>query len=260
MIRTAYQEQFIAFETIVRREIMRFLRIWTQTLLPPVITQTLYFVIFGKFIGSRIGDIQGVSYMAFIVPGLVMMAVINSAFSNVVSSFFSVKFQRSIEEVLVSPTSNVAIIAGYVMGGMIRGILVGWIVFIVSIFFTRPNVEHIGIILIFILLTALVFSLAGLTNAIFAKKFDDVSIFPTFVLTPLTYLGGVFYSIHSLPGFWQKVSLFNPVLYMVNGFRYGFYGFSDVSVISSIFFLIVLSGILIYANVYLLQKGTGIKS
>ncbi len=259
-MRTAFQEQLIAFETIVRREIARFTRIWTQTLLPPVITQSLYFVIFGKFIGSRIGEIQGISYMAFIVPGLVMMAVINSSFSNVVSSFFSVKFQRSIEEVLVSPTSNTAIIAGYVMGGVIRGILVGLIVFMVSIFFTRPTIHNIGIILIFIILTSLVFSLAGLINAIFAKKFDDVSIFPTFVLTPLTYLGGVFYSIHSLPGMWQQVSLFNPILYMVNGFRFGFYGFSDVGIFESIAFLIVLTGILTYANFYLLKKGTGIKS
>ncbi len=259
-MRTSFEEQLIAFETIVRREITRFTRIWTQTLLPPVITQTLYFVIFGKFIGSRIGDIQGVSYIAFIVPGLVMMAVINSAFANVVSSFFSVKFQRSIEELLVSPTSNTAIIAGYVAGGVIRGILVGLIVFVVSIFFTRPVIQHGGIIFIFIVLTALVFSLAGLINAIFAKKFDDVSIFPTFVLTPLTYLGGVFYSVHSLPGVWQKVSMLNPILYMVNGFRYGFYGLSDVSVAGSILFLLALTGILTYANFYLLQKGTGIKS
>ncbi|MCC6758795.1 MAG: ABC transporter permease [Candidatus Omnitrophica bacterium] len=259
-MRTVFQEQFIAFETIVRREIARFTRIWTQTLLPPVITQSLSFVIFGKFIGSQVGHINGVSYMAFIVPGLVMMSVINSAFTNVVSSFFSVKFQRSIEEVLVSPTTHVAIIAGYVMGGVIRGILVGSIVFVVSIFFTHPVIHNLAIIIIFIILTSLVFSLAGLVNAIFAKKFDDVSIFPTFVLTPLTYLGGVFYSIHSLPGVWQQFSLFNPILYMVNGFRYGFYGFSDVSVGGSILFLVALVGILLYANLYLMKKGTGIKS
>lgn len=259
-MRTVFQEQYIAFETIVRREITRFTRIWTQTLLPPVITQSLYFVIFGKFIGSRVGDIHGVSYMAFIVPGLVMMAVISSAFSNVVSSFFSVKFQRSIEEILVSPTSNAAIIAGFVMGGVIRGILVGGIVFLVSIFFTHPVIYNFAVIVIFIILTSLVFSLAGLINAIFAKKFDDVSIFPTFILTPLTYLGGVFYSIHSLPGIWQQISFFNPILYMVNGFRYGFYGFSDVSVGGSIVFLVALLGVLIYANFYLLDKGTGIKS
>ena len=259
-MRTAFEEQIIAFQTIVRREIVRFTRIWMQTLLPPVITQTLYFVIFGKFIGERIGNIHGVSYMAFIVPGLVMMAVINSAFANVVSSFFSAKFQHSIEEILVSPTSNVSILSGYVAGGVIRGILVGFIVFGVSVFFTRPTIHHVGVILIFIILTAVVFSLAGFTNAIFAKKFDDVSIFPTFVLTPLTYLGGVFYSIHSLPDTWQKISMLNPILYMVNGFRYGFYGFSDVGVGGSITFLVGLTGILTYANYYLLKKGTGLKN
>ncbi len=259
-MRTPFQEQVIAFQTIVRREITRFTRIWTQTLLPPVITQTLYFVIFGKFIGKRIGNIHGVSYMAFIVPGLVMMAVINSAFANVVSSFFSAKFQKSIEEILVSPTSNVSILSGYVAGGVIRGILVGFIVFGVSVFFTRPTIHHIGVILLFIILTSIVFSLAGFTNAIFAKKFDDVSIFPTFVLTPLTYLGGVFYSIHSLPEAWQKISMLNPILYMVNGFRYGFYGFSDVGVGGSIAFLIGLTAILTYTNYYLLKKGTGLKN
>lgn len=259
-MRTPLQEQLISFETIVRREVVRFTRIWSQTLLPPVITQTLYFVIFGKFIGSRIGDIHGVSYMAFIVPGLVMMAVINSAFSNVVSSFFSAKFQHSIEELLVSPTSNATIIAGYISGGVLRGIIVGFIVFGVSVFFTHPVIHNLGVILVFIVLTSIVFSLAGLVNAVFAKKFDDVSIFPTFVLTPLTYLGGVFYSIHSLPGVWQKISLLNPILYMVNGFRYGFYGFSDVGVGGSILFLVGLTLILIYANFYLLRNGIGLKN
>lgn len=255
-----FRDQYISFQTIVRREVTRFTRIWTQTLLPPVITQTLYFVIFGKFIGERIGDIHGVSYMAFIVPGLVMMAVINSAFSNVVSSFFSAKFQRSIEEILVSPTSNATIIAGYICGGVLRGVIVGFIVFGVSVFFTHPVIHHPLVILVFIFLTAVVFSLAGLVNAIFAKKFDDVSIFPTFVLTPLTYLGGVFYSIHSLPDVWQKVSLLNPILYMVNGFRYGFYGISDVGVGGSVLFLLGLTSVLTYANFYLLNKGTGLKS
>jgi len=259
-MRTPFQMQWVSYETIVRREVVRFTRIWSQTLLPPVITQTLYFVIFGKFIGERIGDIHGVSYMAFIVPGLVMMAVINSSFTNVVSSFFSAKFQHNIEELLISPTSNATIIAGYISGGIIRGILVGFIVFGVSVFFTHPVIYNWGIILIFIMLTAVVFSLAGLVNAVFAKKFDDVSIFPTFILTPLTYLGGVFYSIQSLPGVWQKVSLFNPILYMVNGFRYGFYGFSDVSVGGSILFLLGLSGVLTYANFYLLRNGIGLKS
>ena len=250
----------IAFNTIIRKEITRWLRIWTQTLLPPVITQSLYFVIFGKFIGSQIGKIHGISYIDFIIPGLVMMAVINSAFANVVSSFFSAKFQRSVEELLVSSTPNWVILAGYTIGGALRGILVGVIVFIVSILFTRPQILHPGVIAIFIILTSIVFSLGGFLNAVFAKKFDDVAIFPTFILTPLTYLGGVFYSIRSLPELWQNVSQLNPILYMINGFRFGFYGISDVNVPLSIGILIFLTLILTIINLYLLHKGTGLKT
>ena len=252
--------QLIALQTIVNREITRFLRIWIQTLLPPVITQSLYFVIFGKFIGSQIGQIHGVSYMSFIVPGLVMMAVINNAFTNVVSSFFSSKFQRSIEEIWVSPTAEWAVVAGYAAGGILRGVLVGIIVFGISIFFVHPQIHNLAVIIIFIFLTAAVFALGGLVNAIFAKKFDDVSIFPTFVLTPLTYLGGVFYSIHNLPPLWQKLSLVNPILYMVNGFRFGFYGFSDVSLVVSVLILVFFAIALSCISLYLLKKGVGIKS
>ena len=255
-----FQDQFIAYRTIVRREVTRFTRIWSQTLLPPVITQSLYFVIFGKFIGSQISAIQGVSYMAFIVPGLVMMAVINNSFANVVSSFFSSKFQRSIEELLVSPTTDWVIIAGYVTGGLLRGVGVGVLVFAVSFFFTMPVIQHPFIIVLFVVLTSVVFSLAGLFNAMFAKNFDDISIFPTFVLTPLTYLGGIFYSIHSLPPAWQVVSQFNPILYMVNGFRFGFYGFSDVHLGMSIFILVVFAIILTGVNLYILRKGIGLKN
>lgn len=251
---------YIALMTIVRKEVVRFTRIWTQTLLPPAITQTLYFVIFGKFIGSRIGQMQGLDYMAFIVPGLVMMAVINSSFANVVSSFFSAKFQRNNEEWMVSPTPDWVVLAGYCAGGLLRGILVGIIVFGISVFFTHPKIAHLFIIILFIVLSTLVFSLAGFLNALFAKKFDDVSIFPTFVLTPLTYLGGVFYSIYSLPELWQTVSKFNPILYMVNGFRYGFYGVSDVSVGLSIFMLIAFTVALTLLNLYFLRKGTGLKN
>ena len=254
------QDQCVAYRTLVRREVLRFLRIWVQTLLPPVITQTLYFVIFGSFIGSRIGDIQGVSYMAFIVPGLVMMAVINSSYSNVVSSFFSAKFQRSIEELLVSPTSNTVILTGYITGGILRGLIVGFLVFLVSVFFTRPVIYSLPMIMFFIFLTAVVFALAGFLNAVFAKKFDDISIFPTFILIPLTYLGGVFYSIRTLPVFWQKLSQLNPILYMVNGFRYGFYGFSDVSVSTSVFVLLFFVALLTGLNIYFLRKGTGLKT
>ena len=255
-----FHDQFVAYKTIVRREVNRFTRIWSQTLLPPVITQSLYFVIFGKFIGSQIGHIHGVSYMAFIIPGLVMMAVINNSFANVISSFFSSKFQRSIEELLISPTTNWVIIAGYVTSGVLRGITVGALVFVVSFFFTLPTIQHPLIIILFVVLTSIVFSLAGLFNAVFAKNFDDVSIFPTFVLTPLTYLGGVFYSIKNLPPFWQTVSQFNPILYMVNGFRYGFYGFTDVHLGMSIFLLILFAVILTYINLHLLRTGTGLKN
>jgi len=251
---------FIAYVTIVRKEVYRFLRIWPQTLFPPVITQTLYFLIFGKFIGAQIRDINGIGYMAFIVPGLVMMAVINNSFVNVVSSFFSSKFQRSIEEILVSPARDEIIIAGYISGGALRGVMVGALVFCVSFLFTQPVIYNIGLIIFFIILTSIVFSLGGLLNGILAKKFDDISIFPTFVLTPLTYLGGVFYSIDSLPEFWQIVSKFNPVLYMVNGFRYGFYGISDVNVGVSVIILVTFVGILTGLNLYLLRKGIGLKS
>lgn len=251
---------WISFVTIVRKETVRILRIWTQTLIPPVITQTLYFVIFGKFIGSQIGSIHGINYMAFIVPGLVMMSVINNSYGNVVSSFFGAKFQRNVEEIMVSPTPNWVIVAGYTIGGVIRGISVGLLVFLVSCFFTRPSIFSFGIILLFVVLTSTVFSLGGFMNAMFATKFDDIAIVPTFILTPLTYLGGVFYSIQSLPGFWQGVSQFNPILYMVNGFRYGFYGQSDVHVGASILMLVVLIVVLAVINVRLMDKGAGLKA
>lgn len=251
---------FTALKTIVRKEVTRFLRIWTQTLLPPVITQSLYFIIFGGFVGSQIPAINGVSYMAFIVPGLVMMGVINSSFQNVVSSFFGSKFQKNIEELMVSPMPNWVIIAGFVAGGALRGILVGTIVFGVSAFFVKPEVHHLGLIMLFVLLTAIVFSLGGLLNAIFAKKFDDIAIFPTFILVPLTYFGGVFYSINRLPPLWQWLSKLNPILYMVDGFRYGFFGFSDLNVGMSIGILVVLMIVLAGTCHHLLQKGVGLKS
>jgi len=254
------KKYWITYYTIVRKETTRFMRIWPQTLFPPVITQSLYFLIFGKFIGSQIRDINGISYMAFIIPGLVMMAVINNSFVNVVSSFFSSKFQRSIEELLVSPTPNFIIVAGYISGGILRGLLVGTLVFLVSIFFTRPAIHNVFLIFAFILLTSIVFALGGLLNGLLAKKFDDISIFPTFVLTPLIYLGGVFYSIESLPIFWQNVSKFNPVLYMVNGFRFGFHGFSDVNIVISFFILIIFALLLTSINLILLRRGTGLKS
>lgn len=251
---------WVAFKTLVQKEVTRFLRIWSQTLLPPVINQSLYFIIFGSFIGSQVGDINGVSYMAFLVPGLIMMAVTNAAFSNVVSSFFGNKFQRSIEELMVSPTPNWVIIAGYASGGVLRGLMVGAIVFLVSFFFVRPQVEHPMIVVLFVLLTAVVFALGGLVNGIFAKKFDDISIFTTFILTPLTYFGGVFYSIHDLPEFWQRLSLINPILYMIDGFRYGFYGQSDLNIYGSVALLLSFTVVLVVLSGWLLRRGIGMRN
>ena len=252
--------QLIALQTLVRKEIMRILRIWTQTLLPPLVTQSLYFIIFGKFIGSQVGAINGVSYMSFIVPGLVMMAVINSSYSNVVSSFFGAKFQRNIEEMLVSPMQEWVIVSGYMIAGILRGVVVGFLVFLISCFFTHPTIHHFGIVLLFTILSSAVFSLAGMINGIFAKNFDEVAIFQNFVLVPLIYLGGVFYSILNLPVFWQNASKLNPLLYMVDGFRYGFFGFSDVSVTFSAGLLIILTIILWQLNIWLLKRGIGIKN
>ncbi len=225
---TTYQK-YIAFQTIFVKEIRRFMRIWLQTLVPPTIMITLYYVIFGTLIGSRIGDMGGFDYMSFVVPGLVMMAVINNSYSNVVSSFYGAKFQHSVEEILVSPTPNYIILLGFVLGGVARGLIVGFLVTVISLFFTDNfHVQHVGITIVVVFLTAVLFSIAGFINAIFAESFDDISIIPTFVLTPLIYLGGVFYSIDLLPEFWQGVSKLNPILYMVNAFRYGILGVSDI--------------------------------
>ncbi|MFL1485083.1 ABC transporter permease [Marinobacter sp. LN3S78] len=248
-----------AFMTIVTREIRRFTRIWPQTLLPPAVTMTLYFVIFGNLIGSRIGTMGGLDYMAFIVPGLIMMAVITSSYGNVVSSFFSMKFQHSIEELLVSPTPNWVILAGYVAGGMARGLGVGLIVTLLSLGFTRLQVHHLPMMVLTVILTSALFSLGGFINAMMATKFDDISIVPTFVLTPLTYLGGVFYSIDLLPGFWQGVSMINPILYMVNGFRYGILGVSDVNPFLSLGMILAFIVILSMVSLRMLQRGKGIR-
>lgn len=226
----SFSEQWVAFLTIIRREIGRFLRIWTQTLVPPVITITLYFIIFGNLIGDRIGPMAGVSYMEFVVPGLIMMSVITSAYNNVVSSFFGAKFQRFVEEMLVSPTPNYVILWGFVMGGVARAIAVGIIVTGVALFFTDLNVHHPLITVSIVVMTAVLFSLAGFINAVYANTFDDISIVPTFLLTPLIYLGGVFYSTDLLPEFWASVSQINPILYIVNAFRFGLLGISDIQI------------------------------
>ncbi|HCY13358.1 MAG TPA: ABC transporter permease [Gammaproteobacteria bacterium] len=249
----------VAFYTIVIKEITRFLRIWQQTILPPAITTTLYFVIFGNLIGPRIGQMDGFNYMDFIVPGLILMAVITSSYSNVVSSFFGAKFMRSVEEILVSPTPNVIILTGFVVGGVARGIIVGLVVTLVSLFFSDLRIHNPAVLASVVILTAILFSLGGFINAVFAKSFDDVSIVPTFVLTPLTYLGGIFYSIHLLPEFWQGVSMANPILYMINAFRFGFLGISDINIAFSYAIIIVFILLLFALSLRLLHRGYGIR-
>jgi ABC-2 type transport system permease protein len=240
---------------MIRKETVRIFRIWTQTLLPAVITMALYYAIFGKFVGSQIEAIGAFTYIQFIVPGLVMMAVITNSFSNVVSTFFGAKFQKNIEEIIVSPTPSWVVIAGFVSGGVIRGFLVGSLVLLTSLFFTRLVIFDLGIIILFMFLTSLLFALGGLINGIFAKTFDGTAIIPTFVLTPLTYLGGVFYSINLLPAPWRSLSLANPILYLVNGFRYGFLGITDVSIGYSIALLVILCAALLAFALFLFRKG-----
>jgi len=248
------------YTTMVREETTRLFRIWSQTLLPPVVTNTLYYVIFGAFIGSQVADIEGFSYMAYIVPGLVMMTIITSSYMNTVSTFFFAKFQKHIEEMLVSPMPSWVVIAGFVTGGVVRGMLVGFLVLLVSIFFTHLVIYNAFVIFAAAILTSVVFALAGLVNGMFAKSFDAISIIPTFVLTPLTYLGGVFYSIEMLPPFWQQVSLLNPVLYMVNAFRYGFLGVSDVPLATSFTVMAVFIGVFLIAVLWFFKKGSGLKN
>ena len=250
----------ISLLSIARKEMIRIFRIWVQTLVPPVITISLYFIIFGGFIGSQLGDIGGYDYMAFIAPGLIMMSIITNSYANTVSSFFSTKFQRNIEELLVSPTPDWVMVLGYVSGGMTRGICVGSLVSMVSLIFIRLPLFNVAFIVVFAFLTSFVFSLAGMINGILAKKFDDISIIPTFVITPLTYLGGVFYSISLLPEFWQNVSKVNPVVYMISGFRYGFLGISDSNVWFGLGMLVLFSVLLFSLTLYLLKKGVGVRT
>jgi ABC-2 type transport system permease protein len=249
----------VAVRTIIRKEMSRVLRIWIQTIVPPAITMTLYFVIFGNLIGKRIGSMDGFDYMQYIAPGLIMMSVITNSYGNVVSSFFGAKFTRHIEEMLVAPMSYATIIIGHVAGGVLRGMLVGALVTVIALFFTRLDVAHPFIMISVVLLSSIVFSLAGFINAIFATKFDDISIVPTFVLTPLTYLGGVFYTISLLPPFWQNVSKANPILYMVNAFRYGILGKSDIDIVHAYTILFVFIVVLFTACVQLMRRGVGIR-
>ncbi len=249
----------VAYQTIVTKEVLRFTRIWVQTLLPPAITTTLYFIIFGKLIGQRIGEMGGYSYIEFIVPGLILMSVIQNSYANVVSSFFSTKLQHYIEELLIAPVPNWIVLAGYVTGGVARGLIVGVVVTLISLIFTDLRIHSYTLTLMVFVLTSVPFSLAGFINAVYAKSFDDISIVPTFVLTPLTYLGGVFYSIDLLPEFWQKLSLVNPVLYMVNTFRYGLLGVSDIDVRIALAIILGFILLLILFSLKLLAKGVGIK-
>ncbi len=252
--------QWVAFVTIVTREIRRFMRIWVQTLIPPAITMTLYFVIFGTLIGKRIGTMDGFDYIQFVTPGLIMMSVITNAYSNVVSSFFGNKYQKYLEEILISPTHNFVILLGFVIGGVVRGLVVGVLVTVVAMFFTNIPIHNLGFIIVTVLLAATLFSIAGLLNGIFAKTFDDISLIPTFVLTPLTYLGGIFYSISLLPELWQKVSLINPILYMVNAFRYGFLGISDINVYNALIATMLFIIVMTLTALYLLKNSTRLRA
>ncbi len=251
--------QWVAFITLTKKEIKRILRIWPQTLLPPAITMSLYFLIFGKMIGSRVGEMGGVPYMQFIVPGLIMMSIITNSYSNVVSSFFSTKFHGNIEEMLVSPVSKHTILFGYMAGGLFRGLAVGSIVMALALFFTNLSITN-GFITVFtVVMTAMLFSLGGLINAIFARSFDDISIIPSFVLTPLTYLGGVFYSLDSLSTFWQNLSLINPIVYMVNAFRFGILGHSDVNVWYAMAMMLLFTTIFYTVAYRLLVNGSRLR-
>jgi ABC-2 type transport system permease protein len=249
----------VAVTTLIRKEVIRVLRIWVQTIVPPAITMTLYFIIFGRLIGEKIGEMDGIDYMSFIAPGLIMMSVITSSYGNVVSSFFGAKFGRHIEEMLVSPMSNAAIVIGHVSGGLIRGLFIGMLVTVIALFFTKLDVQHPFITISVVVLSSIVFALAGFINAIFAKKFDDISIVPTFIITPLTYLGGVFYSIELLDEPWQSISKANPIFYMVNAFRHGILGRSDIDITFAYVMLFVFIVLLFTICVTLMNRGVGIR-
>ena len=251
---------WIPFKTIIIKEFNRFIRIWVQTILPPVITMSLYFVIFGRLIGERVGEMDGLPYIDFIVPGLILMAVITNSYANVVSSFYQAKFGRHIEELLISPVPDWIILAGYVGGGVARGMVVGVLVTIVSMFFTQLEIQSYLITFAVFFLTSVLFALGGFINAVFARNFDDIAIVPNFVLTPLTYLGGVFYSIQLLPEFWQTVSLGNPILYMVNAFRYGLLGISDISIGYAFLIIMAFIGVLTAICLNLMKRGVGLRS
>ena len=253
-------EQYVAFMTIMRKEIRRYLRIWSQTLLPSAITMSLYYVIFGNLIGSRIGEMGGFSYMEFVVPGLIMMAIVTNSYANVVASFFGAKFNNSVEELLVSPIPPYIILCGYVAGGVSRGLLVAVIVTAVSLFFTRLPIYSPLLVILVVALTSILFTLLGFINAVFANTFDDISIVPTFVLTPLTYLGGVFYSLDLLPDFWATVSQANPLVYVVSAFRFGMLGVSDVNIAFAISMILLCMLVAFWYSLHLLRTGKRLRT
>jgi len=249
-----------AFRTIVTKEILRFARIWIQTVLPPMVTTALYFVIFGQLIGGRLGEMEGHPYVDFILPGLILMSVISNSYANVVSSFYNAKFQRHVEELLISPVPNWVILAGYVAGGVTRGLIVGTAVTLVASAFTDVQVHSVALTFTVFLLTSVLFATAGFVNAVFANSFDDISVVPTFVLTPLTYLGGVFYSVSLLPELWQRLSFANPVLYMINAFRYGLLGVSDIGLATALVLIVAFLVALVAFALWLLHRGIGLKT
>ncbi|MFZ9872837.1 MAG: ABC transporter permease [Steroidobacteraceae bacterium] len=259
MSTTVTRARWIGFKTIILREFGRILRIWGQTIVPSVVTAVLYFVIFGSLIGRRIGSMDGTDYMQYIAPGLIMMAVITNSYANVSSSLYGAKFGRYLEEVLVSPLPNWVIVLGYVGGGVLRGVLVGLAVTIVTLFFTHLPVEHLLLIFVAVFLTAMIFSLAGLINGVFAKNFDQVNWIPTFILTPLTYFGGVFYSINLLPEWARALSFANPILHMVNAFRYGFLGRSDVDVFAALAIMSLSVVVLFFIALRLMSRSAGLR-
>lgn len=254
------ETNLIAFKTIVIKEIRRYLRIWLQTVLPPMVTTALYFIIFGRLIGRQIGAIEGHSYMDYIVPGLILMAVITNSYANVVSSFYGAKFSHYVEEMLIAPLPNSLILLGFVTGGVARGLTVGIAVTVVAAFFTHLQIHNLAVVLAVVVLTSTLFALGGFINAVYAKSFDDISIIPTFILTPLTYLGGIFYSIDMLPHVWHQISLFNPILYMINAFRYGLLGISDIPLTTAFGVIFLFIGLLFGYAMFLLRRGVGLKS
>ena len=251
---------YVAFRTIVVKEVRRYMRIWLQTVLPPMVTTALYFIIFGQLIGRQLGSIAGYTYMDYIVPGLILMAVITNSYANVVSSFYGAKFSHYVEELLIAPIPNTLILIGFVTGGVARGLTVGMAVTVVASFFTPLHLHNLPVVAGVVILTSVLFALGGFINAVYAKSFDDISIVPTFVLTPLTYLGGIFYSIDMLPGIWRDISLFNPILYMINAFRYGLLGVSDIGVGTAFGVILLFIAVLFAYALFLLHRGVGLKN